>query len=98
MTTNKRISNSFPNDLEVLQILAEAYLLTNEKEKAITVFQSISEKDPKNGQIHLTLANFHRDNGDLEKSFLSMLHNSGYENVKFEKKIDFQELYSKRLN
>ena len=35
---------------------------------------------------------------DLEKSFLSMLHNSGYENVKFEKKIDFQELYSKRLN
>ena len=35
---------------------------------------------------------------DLEKSFLNMLHNSGYENVKFEKKIDFQELYSKRLN
>ena len=35
---------------------------------------------------------------DLQKSFLSMLHNSGYENVKFEKKIDFQELYSKRLN
>jgi preprotein translocase subunit SecB len=35
---------------------------------------------------------------DLEKSFLSMLHNSGYENVKFEKKIDFQELYLKRLN
>ena len=35
------LSNSFPNDLEVLQILAEAYLLTNEKEKAIIVFQSI---------------------------------------------------------
>jgi len=35
---------------------------------------------------------------DLEKSFLSMLHNSGYDNVKFEKKIDFQKLYSKRIN
>ena len=35
---------------------------------------------------------------DLEKSFLSMLHNSGYENVKFEKKIDFEDLFTKRLN
>ena len=35
---------------------------------------------------------------DLEKSFLSMLHNSGYPSVKFEKKIDFENLYMQRLN
>ena len=34
----------------------------------------------------------------LEKSFLNLLHNSGYPNVKFEKKIDFEKLYSQRLN
>ena len=35
---------------------------------------------------------------DLEKSFLNMLHNSGYEGIKFEKKIDFEDLYKQRVN
>ena len=35
---------------------------------------------------------------ELEKSFLNLLHNSGYPNVKFEKKIDFEKLYNQRLN
>ena len=35
---------------------------------------------------------------DLEKSFLDLLHNSGYPNVKFEKKIDFEKLYNNRFN
>ena len=34
----------------------------------------------------------------LEKSFLDLLHNSGYPSVKFEKKIDFEKLYNQRLN
>ena len=35
---------------------------------------------------------------DLEKSFLDLLHNSGYKEVKFEKKIDFEKLYNQRFN
>ena len=35
---------------------------------------------------------------NLEKSFLNMLHNSGYQNVKFEKKIDFEDLYLQQFN
>ena len=35
---------------------------------------------------------------DLEKSFLDLVHNSGYPGVKFEKKIDFINLYSQRFN
>ena len=35
---------------------------------------------------------------DLEKSFLDMMHNSGYPNIKLEKKIDFTKLYLERLN
>ena len=34
----------------------------------------------------------------LEKSFLNLLHNSGYPNVKFEKKVDFEQLYNQRFN
>ena len=35
---------------------------------------------------------------DLEKSFLNLLHNSGYPGIKFEKKIDFEGLYKQRSN
>jgi preprotein translocase subunit SecB len=35
---------------------------------------------------------------ELERSLLNLLHNSGYPNVKFEKKVDFEQLYAQRLN
>ena len=35
---------------------------------------------------------------ELEKSFLDLLHNSGYPNIKFEKKSDFDQLYDERFN
>ena len=34
----------------------------------------------------------------LEKSFLDLLHNSGYPDIKFEKKIDFENLYKQKFN
>ena len=35
---------------------------------------------------------------DLEKSFLDMIHNSGYPDIKIEKKIDFEKLYNQKFN
>jgi preprotein translocase subunit SecB len=35
---------------------------------------------------------------NLEKTFLNLLHNSGFPEVKLEKKIDFSKLYSERPN
>ena len=35
---------------------------------------------------------------ELEKSLLNLLHNSGYQDIKFEKKVDFEGLYKKRFN
>ena len=35
---------------------------------------------------------------NLEKTFLSLIHNSGFPEVKLEKKIDFTELYKQRSN
>ena len=34
----------------------------------------------------------------LEKALLNLLHNSGYTEIKFDKKVDFEKLYSQRLN
>ena len=35
---------------------------------------------------------------DIEKSFLDLLHNSGYPGFTFEKKLDFKELYEQKAN
>ena len=35
---------------------------------------------------------------DLENALLTLLHNSGYPNVNFEKKVNFEELYNRRFN
>ena len=35
---------------------------------------------------------------DLENSFLNLIHNSGHPGIKFEKKIDFEELYNRKFN
>jgi len=35
---------------------------------------------------------------DLENALLNLLHNSGYPNIKFDKKVDFEKLYNERLS
>ena len=35
---------------------------------------------------------------DLEKSFLNLVHNSGFPDIKLEKKIDFNKLYNEKFN
>ena len=35
---------------------------------------------------------------DLEKSLLNLLHNSGFPEIKFEKKVNFEDLYKQKFN
>ena len=35
---------------------------------------------------------------NLEKTFLNLLHNSGFPEIKLEKKIDFNKLYNEKFN
>ena len=35
---------------------------------------------------------------NMEKTFLNLLHNSGFPEIKLDKKIDFNELYKRRSN
>ena len=35
---------------------------------------------------------------EMEKSLLNLLHNSGYPNIKFDKKVDFENLYNQKFN
>tara|TARA_B100000963_G_scaffold315277_1_gene294293 strand:- start:19045 stop:19467 length:423 start_codon:yes stop_codon:yes gene_type:complete len=35
---------------------------------------------------------------NIEKAFLNLIHNSGYPEIQFEKKVDFEKLYNERFN
>lgn len=64
-----KLVDKFPSDTEVLEILSEAYLLNDEKNKAFDIFKKLSFIDPENGRIHLTLADYYRQNQENDKSF-----------------------------
>lgn len=59
----------FPKDIEAMEILAELYLLNDEKDRAFEIFKKTAIINPNNGRIHLTLADYYRQNGDNEASY-----------------------------
>ena len=65
----KNLLEKFPNEVEALDILSEVYLLNDEKEKAFDIFRQLAIIAPENGRIHLTLADYYREQGDNMKSF-----------------------------
>ena len=64
-----KLIDAYPNDIEALEILSEVYLLNDEKQKAFEIFKKLAIIDPDNGRIHLTLADYYRENGDNNQSF-----------------------------
>ena len=65
----------------------------------ITIIKVSEEIKDKNILQKIILCDVQKDiYEDLEKSMVGLLHNSGYPAVKFEKKIDFEELYKKNFN
>lgn len=69
ITELKNALNLFPDDAEVMEILCELYFLNDEKEKAFELFKRLSIITPQNGRIHLTLADYYRENGENEESY-----------------------------
>ena len=71
MATNEifKLSDKFPLDLEILEILAECYLLSDKRDLAFDIFKRIALLSPQNGKIHLTLANYYRDKNNNNKSY-----------------------------
>ena len=64
-----QLSKEFPKDVDVLEILAEGYLLNNEKEKAFEIFKKISEIDKNNGRVHLMLYEHYKSVKEEKKAF-----------------------------
>ena len=64
-----------------------------------TVIQLNDEIKDKNILQKIILCDVQKDvYPDIEKALLNLIHTSGFLNIKFEKKVDFEELYNKKFN
>ena len=99
--TSKALKN---NMIEVSTILKFEDKEPNEKKSyfeivyisIIKVDENIKEKKILEKIVLCDLQNEIYPN--IEKSFLDLLHNSGFPEVKLEKKIDFDKLYNQKFN
>ena len=78
---------NFPNDIEVIEILAELYLLKDQKEKAFSLFKKLSLISPNNCRVHLTLADYYRENEENENSYNELKQAFKCENLNIDTKI-----------
>ena len=64
-----------------------------------TIIQTTEEIKEKNEMEKIILCDLQVEiYPKLEKALLNLLHDSGYPNIKFDKKVDFENLYKKKFN
>lgn len=65
----KKLIAYFPDNSRYLGILADLYLSLNKKDEAFALYEKMEKLNPSDPLLHLSLANYHREKGDKEKSY-----------------------------
>lgn len=65
----QKLIAAYPAEMKYRGILAEFYLYTNEKEKAVAVYMQVLEKEPMAGWVHLALSKYWSEKGEHQKAF-----------------------------
>ena len=101
MTENFKILAEFVKDISSETPDIQSYIFVKENISKYKLNIDITSKAIKNKKdlekiVLCDVQNIIYPN--LEKTFLNLLHNSGFPEVKLEKKIDFIELYKQKSN
>jgi tetratricopeptide (TPR) repeat protein len=65
----KKLIAVFPGEVRFYSILAEYYLSQNMRDEALAMYKKVTEIDPENAYIHMSLADFYRKAGDNQKAY-----------------------------
>jgi tetratricopeptide (TPR) repeat protein len=65
----KKLIASFPDNSRYLGILADLYTSLGKKDEAFALYEKMEKMNPSDPLLHLSLANYHREKGDKEKSY-----------------------------
>lgn len=67
-----KLTELAPEEIRYWGILAELYDASGEREKAMEIYAKLAEMDDDNGMLRLSLAEFHRNAGDMDKAFVEL--------------------------
>lgn len=65
----EKLAAAFPEESRYQALLAETYMKAKMPEKALIAYNRIAEIDPGNPYIHISLADFYRQQGDKKRAF-----------------------------
>lgn len=65
----QKLVKAFPTETKYLNYLADEYMANEMYDEAMSIFQEIQKIDPKNGNVHLSLAEYYKLKNDDEKSY-----------------------------
>jgi tetratricopeptide (TPR) repeat protein len=64
----QKLSNAYPDEPRYLEMLAELYMNSGIYDQALITYNKILQLDPENPYINISLSDYYRKQGDLEKS------------------------------
>ena len=92
------LSKEYPQDTDILEILAEGYLLDNQKELAFEVFKKISELDEKNGRVNVMLYEYYISIKEYDNAFKELVKAFESSKLSIDGKIPILISYLELLN
>jgi len=87
-TEIKKLIAVLPRESRYYSILAEFYMSNNQPDKAIDIYKKITEIDPDNAYIHMSLADYYRKTGDKEKAFEELKLGFSNPNLDIDSKVN----------
>ncbi len=64
----KKLSDAYPDEPRYLEMLAELYMNSGTYDQALITYNKILQIDPENPYINISLSDYYRKKGDIEKS------------------------------
>jgi tetratricopeptide (TPR) repeat protein len=64
----QKLSDAYPDEPRYLEMLAELYMTAGIYDQALITYNKILQLDPENPYINISLSDYYRKKGDLEKS------------------------------
>lgn len=69
ISETEKLIKSFPDEVRYYGMLAELYQNINQEEKAIELYSKMSELEPNNAYVLISMSDYHHKKGNVEKAF-----------------------------
>ena len=89
----EHLATSFPYETRYLSMLAEIYMQNKRDKDAFNIYLKIKEINPEDPYINISLLDYYRNHGELEKAFQEFLEAIRNKNLDYNTKVQIYEYW-----